>query len=88
MIFLGVWEPTFLTLGSFFFEFLIPSILRGHNFFNSITFLTILKVPQAQQDGFKFCFDTRNNEALPLDLACPECLNVWFTLNLKPLAQE
>jgi hypothetical protein len=29
-----------------------------------------------QQEGFKFHLDTKNNEALPLDLACPERLNV------------
>jgi len=29
-----------------------------------------------QQQGFKFCLDTKNNKALPLDLACPERLNV------------
>jgi len=26
--------------------------------------------------GFKFCLDTKNNGALPLDLACFERLNV------------
>jgi len=25
---------------------------------------------------FKFCWDTKNNEAFPLDLACPKRLNV------------
>jgi hypothetical protein len=29
-----------------------------------------------QEEGFKFNFDTRNNGALPLDPACPECLSV------------
>jgi hypothetical protein len=29
-----------------------------------------------QEKGFKFCLDTRNNRALPLDLAYPECLSV------------
>jgi hypothetical protein len=30
-----------------------------------------------QYEGFKFCLDTRNNWALPLDLASPEHLSVW-----------
>jgi hypothetical protein len=29
-----------------------------------------------QEKRFKFCLDTRNNEALPLDPACPEHLSV------------
>jgi hypothetical protein len=29
-----------------------------------------------QEEAFKFCLDTRNNEALPLDPACPERLSV------------
>jgi hypothetical protein len=29
-----------------------------------------------QEEGFKFCLDTRTSEALPLDPACPECLSV------------
>jgi hypothetical protein len=28
------------------------------------------------EEGFKFCLDTRNNRAFPLDPACPEHLNV------------
>jgi hypothetical protein len=29
-----------------------------------------------QEEGFKFCLDTKNNGALPLDPACPERLSV------------
>jgi hypothetical protein len=29
-----------------------------------------------QEEGFNFCLTTRNNKALPLDLACPECLSI------------
>jgi hypothetical protein len=30
-----------------------------------------------QEEGFKIYMDTRNNKALPLDLACLERLSVW-----------
>jgi hypothetical protein len=36
--FVNVWEPAFVAFGGFFFEFLTPSTLKGHNFFNSIIF--------------------------------------------------
>jgi hypothetical protein len=29
-----------------------------------------------QQAGFKFCLDTKNNRALPLDPACPDFLKL------------
>jgi hypothetical protein len=35
-----------------------------------------------EEEGFKFCFDTKNNETLPLDLAGPEHLNVWSQAGL------
>jgi hypothetical protein len=35
-----------------------------------------------QEERFKFCFDTKNNRALPLDSACPEHLSVWSPANL------
>jgi hypothetical protein len=28
-------------------------------------------VSNVQEKGFEFCLDTKNNRALPLDLACP-----------------
>jgi len=34
------------------------------------------------EEGFKFCLDTRNNGALPLDPACLERLNVRSLANL------
>jgi len=37
----GVWELAFVTFGGLFFEFFDPSILRGHNFINSIPFYTM-----------------------------------------------
>jgi hypothetical protein len=35
-----------------------------------------------QEKGFKFCLDTRDNEALPLDLAYLECLSVQWEVDL------
>jgi len=35
-----------------------------------------------QEDRFKFCLDTKNNRALPLDLACPERLSVQSLVDL------
>jgi hypothetical protein len=36
----------------------------------------------SQEEGFKFCLDIRNNEALPLDLAYSERLSVRSPANL------
>jgi hypothetical protein len=35
-----------------------------------------------QEEWFKFCFDTKNNRALPLNLACPEHLSVQSLVSL------
>ncbi len=60
-----------------YFEFLTPFILRGHKFLNSNPFFMISCVYEmCQQEGFQFCFNTRNNDVLPLDLTCPEHLSV------------
>jgi hypothetical protein len=37
---------TFVAFGGLLFEFLTPSILGGHNFLNSILFLTIFGAPK------------------------------------------
>jgi hypothetical protein len=74
MNFLGVWEPTLVVFnGLCFFEFLTPYTLEGHNF---LVFNPIFMIVSVLEKGFKFCLDTRNNGALPLDPACPESLNV------------
>jgi len=62
-----------------FFEFLTLFILRGHNFPNSTMFLMRFSVSHVLIEGFKFCLDTRNNGALPLDPAYPECLSGLLT---------
>ncbi len=67
-----MWELVFVAFGGFFFEFLTPSTLRGHNFLNSIPFLMIFSAPDAPIKGFKFSLNTQKNGALPLDLACLE----------------
>jgi hypothetical protein len=36
-----------------------------------------------QEEGFKFCLDTRNNRALTLDLACPKRLSVQSSIDLQ-----
>jgi hypothetical protein len=59
-----------------FLEFLILSILGGHNFFNSILFLMIFVVPDVPIGGVQVCLDTRNNETLPLDPAYLKHLSV------------
>jgi hypothetical protein len=35
-----------------------------------------------QEEGFKFCLDTKNNGTLPLDLAYLELLIVWSPIGL------
>jgi hypothetical protein len=35
-----------------------------------------------QEEAFKFCLDTKNNETLPLDPAGPEHLSVWSLAGL------
>jgi hypothetical protein len=36
-----------------------------------------------QEEGFKFCLNTRDNGALPLDLACPKRLSVRLPAGLN-----
>jgi len=55
--------------------------LGGHNFFNSILILSALDVPIRE---VQVLFgNLRNNEALPLSLACPEHLSVQSLTNLS-----
>ncbi len=68
--------------GLFFFEFLIPLYFGGCNFLISNSFSIIVSVSNAQEEGFKFCSDTRNNKDLPLDPTCLECLIVQSLVNL------
>ncbi len=45
---------TLCTFGGFVFEFLTPSTLRGHNFFNSISFFMSFSAPNANRWGSSF----------------------------------
>jgi hypothetical protein len=69
------WELTLIVFSGWLFEFLTLFTLWGCNFFISYLFLTIVSVSDVPRGGFKFCLDIRNNWALPLDPACPECLS-------------
>jgi hypothetical protein len=73
--FIGVWELAFVRLGGFFLEFLTPCTLGAHNFLISDSFFKIVNVLDVQRGGVQIS-NTRNTGALPLDLACLECLNV------------
>jgi hypothetical protein len=63
----------------FFFEFLTPSTLGGGNFFNSFPFLTIFSALDVPIRGVQVLFGHHKHEALPLDPAYLECLNVLVT---------
>jgi hypothetical protein len=44
-----------------------------------ICFQQLLVCRMCEEEGFKFCLDTRNNRALPLDLACPDSFKCLVT---------
>jgi hypothetical protein len=46
--------------------------MGGYNFFNSNPFFTIFGVLDSPIGRIQFYLDTKNNGALPLDLACPK----------------
>ncbi len=48
-----------------FFEFLTPFTLGDHNFLISNPFSRFLLCQMRQEEGFKFCLDTRINKTLP-----------------------
>jgi hypothetical protein len=79
---LGVQEPTLVVFSSLFFEFLTPFTLWGCNFLIFSLFSMMVSVWNVPRRGFKFCLDNINNITLPLNLAYPECLNVWSLANL------
>ncbi len=68
---MGVWEPAFVVFGGLFFEFLTPSILRGHNFFNSIPFFTIFNALDAPIEGVQVLFRRKKKWSLPLGSSLP-----------------
>jgi len=86
-------ELAFLMFDGFFFELLTPFTLGGHNFLNFIMFLIIFNALEVSIKGIKFCLNTRNNGAFPLDLACLKHFNVVIAIQfaikeqLKDLTQ-
>jgi hypothetical protein len=66
-----------------FFEFLTPFTLGNHNFLNSIPFSMIFSVPYASIGGVQVFLDTKNNVALPLNLASLERLGVIVVIQLQ-----
>jgi hypothetical protein len=85
--FLGVWESTFCNVQWFFFWVLDPFYFEGLLTFSFLICLwwllrRLLVCHMCQEEGFKFCLDTRNKGAFSLDLACPECLSVWSLAGL------
>jgi hypothetical protein len=86
---LGVWKPTFVVFGGLFFEFLTPSILRGHNFFNSISFFTIFSALDAPIGGVQVLFRRKKKWSpplgfgLPLTFKCYSCNSIAINEQLK-----
>jgi hypothetical protein len=67
----GVWEPAFVAFGGLKKK-LDPSILKGHNLFNSIPFLTIFNAVDAPIGGVQVLFRCQKQWSPPLDPACLE----------------
>jgi hypothetical protein len=67
-----------------FLEFLTPSTLWGHNFLNSIFFLTTFNVPNAPIEGVQVFLGTRNIGAFSLDLDYLECLSILSPIDMLP----
>jgi len=62
--------------GLFVFEFLTSFTFEDHHFLVLNLVLQLLVCQMCQEEGFKFCLDTKKNRALPLDPAYPESLCV------------
>jgi hypothetical protein len=69
-----------------FFEFLNPFALGARNFINYIMFLMIFNAPNVPKVVVQVLLEHKKNEGLPLDLACPECLNVQSPNSLLELS--
>jgi len=76
--FCGCLEPTFVAFGGFFFEFLIPFILKGHNFLNFISFLTIFNASDMPIERIQILFIHQKQWSCPLGFGLPwvfKCYN-------------
>jgi len=70
----GVWESTFVAFGGFFFEFLTPSTLKGHNFLDSILCLKFFNALDAQIKGVQVLFKHQKQ--------WNPSLSIWFAMNV------
>jgi hypothetical protein len=82
----GCSEIDFVMLVGLFFWILTLITLGVITFTILIHFWWFWVCQMLQQEGFKFCLDTRNNKALPLDLVCPEHLKGSFTSRSIPVS--
>ncbi len=74
---MDVRELTFVAFGDlFFFEFLTPFTLGGHNFLIYNPYLTIVSVLYALRGGVQDWFGHQKNRAFPFNSTCLECLSV------------
>jgi hypothetical protein len=57
--------------------------MSGHNFFNSIIFLTIFNALDTVIGKIQFLLNAKKYRAFPLDLACLEGLSVIVAIQLE-----
>jgi hypothetical protein len=58
-------------LGGLFYSVLDPSTFGGHNFINSIPFLTIFNAPSASIGGVQVLFGHQEQQSPPLESLVP-----------------
>jgi hypothetical protein len=80
---LSVWELAFVAFGGFFYKKVDPFIWNGHNFFNSIIFLTIFNALDMLIGKIQVLLDVKKYGAFPLDLACLQGLSVIVAIQLR-----
>jgi len=66
----GVWELAFV-LVVYFFKFLTPSILKGHYFFNFISFFMNFSALDATIGGVQVLFKHKKRWNLPFGFSMP-----------------
>jgi hypothetical protein len=75
-----------LAFGALFLEFFTPSTVGGHNFLNSISFLTIFNALEPPIRGVQVLFKHHKQCSPPLGFGLPsafKCYNCNFNLQLK-----
>jgi len=83
--FLDDWELAIVMFHDLFFSFWLPLLWGVITFSNLLSFLTIFSAWNTLIGMVQVCLNTKNNGTLPLDLACPERLNVWSPVYLPYL---